>query len=153
MDLILFDTPHGLMGLAEEEGAISALYLPGRGMPRIATRETSLLVEGRRQLTEYFSGTRREFDLPLQPKGTPFREKVWAALRAVPYGETITYGQLAQRIGSPKAVRAVGQANHDNPIPILIPCHRVVGADGALTGYAGGVEMKRQLLDLEQEHG
>lgn len=152
MDLILFDTPYGLMGLGEEQGAISALYLPGRGMPRIATRETPLLAEGKGQLLEYFSGKRREFDLPLAPRGTSFREKVWAALCDIPYGETITYGQLAQRIGNPKAVRAVGQANHHNPIPIIIPCHRVVGADGSLTGYGGGLELKKALLELEGLH-
>lgn len=149
MDLILFDTPYGLMGLSETDGAITALYLPGQGVPAIMTRETPLLAEGKRQLLEYFGGTRREFDLPLNPRGTPFREKVWKALLDIPYGETITYGQLAGRIGNPKAVRAVGQANHFNPISILIPCHRVVGANGALTGYGGGMELKQKLLELE----
>ncbi len=149
MDLILFETPYGLMGLAEENQAITALFLPGQGVPRIMTNETPLLAEGKRQLLEYFAGERREFDLPLSPRGTPFREGVWKALLDIPYGKTGTYRELAAAIGNPKAVRAVGQANHFNPIPIIIPCHRVIGADGSLTGYGGGTELKRQLLELE----
>ena len=101
------------------------------------------------QLREYFAGTRRTFDLPLAPRGTAFQQRVWAALRAIPYGETCTYGELAAAIGSPSASRAVGMANHHNPIPIVIPCHRVIGANGTLTGYAGGLEIKRKLLALE----
>lgn len=149
MDLILFETPYGLMGLAEENGAITALFLPGQGVPRIMTNETPLLAEGKRQILEYFAGERREFDLPLNPRGTPFREGVWKALLDIPYGKTGTYRELAAAVGNPKAVRAVGQANHFNPIPIIIPCHRVIGADGSLTGYGGGTELKRQLLELE----
>lgn len=152
MDLILFETPLGVMGLGEEAGAIVRLYLPGEGVPRIATHETPLLLEGRRQLAAYFAGERKEFDLPLRATGTPFREKVWAALREIPYGETISYGQLAAHIGQPKAVRAVGGANHHNPISILIPCHRVIGADGSLTGYGGGVALKKKLLELERSY-
>lgn len=150
MDLILFDTPYGSMGLAEEAGAIVRLYLPGESVPRIAPHETSLLAEGRRQLSEYFGGERKSFDLPLAPEGTAFRKKVWNALTEIPYGETITYGELACRAGNPKAVRAVGGANHHNPIPIIIPCHRVIGADGTLTGYGGGLELKEKLLTLER---
>lgn len=105
------------------------------------------------QLREYFAGTRREFDLPLAPEGTAFRKQVWAALLEIPYGETRSYREIAERIGSPKAVRAVGGANHHNPISILIPCHRVVGAGGGLTGYAGGLETKAQLLALEGARG
>lgn len=150
MELIAFDTDYGKMGLAEEDGAIVRLYLPNEPTPRIAEHETALLADGKRQLLEYFQGARRAFDLPLAASGTAFRERVWAALRGIPYGETITYGELAVRVGRPKAARAVGQANHHNPIPILIPCHRVVGADGALTGYGGGVELKRALLALEK---
>lgn len=153
MDFILFDTPYGRMGLVEESGAIVRLYLPNEGTPRIAEHETPLLVKGKRQLMEYFDGARREFDLPLRSEGTEFRKKVWKALLDIPYGATISYGQLAVNVGNPKAVRAVGQANHHNPIPILIPCHRVVGSNGTLTGYGGGMELKRQLLDLEQEGG
>jgi methylated-DNA-[protein]-cysteine S-methyltransferase len=103
----------------------------------------------RRQLDEYFAGERSAFELPLDGAGTPFQRRVWAALAAIPYGETVSYGELARRIGRPAAVRAVGMANGRNPISIVVPCHRVIGADGALTGYGGGVERKRYLLELE----
>lgn len=101
------------------------------------------------QLSEFFAGTRTSFDLPLAPTGTPFQRRVWAELRRIPWGERISYGELARRIEAPDAVRAVGAANGQNPIAIIIPCHRVVGADGSLTGYAGGIRRKRRLLDLE----
>ena len=107
------------------------------------------MVQAKAQLSEYFAGTRQEFTLPLSPKGTPFQQKVWAALQTIPYGQTRSYGEIARQIGSPKAARAVGMANHHNPIAILIPCHRVVGQNGALTGYAGGLERKKALLQLE----
>ncbi len=102
------------------------------------------------QLGEYFAGERRDFDLPLDPHGTEFQVEVWSALAAIPYGKTLTYSQQAEAIGRPAAVRAVGSANGRNPIPIVLPCHRVVGSDGSLTGYAGGLDIKRQLLDLER---
>lgn len=149
MDLILFDTPLGLMGLEEEDGALVSLRLPGQPMPRIACHETPLLSEGKRQVLEYLAGKRRVFDLSLAPRGTEFYRSVWRALEAIPYGETRSYRDIAQAVGRPKAVRAVGQANHNNPIPIIIPCHRVVGSGGALTGYAGGLEIKEKLLRLE----
>lgn len=149
MDLILFDTPVGAIGLEEENGAIVRLLLPGAPAPRIACHETSLLTEGKRQLLEYLAGVRREFDLPLAPKGTEFYRSVWRALEEIPYGETRSYRDIAQAVGRPKAVRAVGQANHNNPIPIIIPCHRVVGANGSLTGYGGGLDLKERLLRLE----
>ncbi len=101
------------------------------------------------QLDEYFAGDRREFDLPLVPLGSEFQRRVWDGLLEIPYGETISYGELAREIGRPAAARAVGMANGQNPISIVIPCHRVIGADGALTGYAGGVERKRLLLEHE----
>ena len=148
MNRIVFDTPAGPLGLEEEGGRLTRLYLPNRPAERLG-EETLVLARGRAELLEYFRGKRRAFDLPLDPRGTPFQRRVWEALAAVPYGETVTYGALARRAGSPKAVRAVGQANHRNPLPILLPCHRVVGADGSLTGYAGGLELKRFLLDLE----
>jgi methylated-DNA-[protein]-cysteine S-methyltransferase len=103
----------------------------------------------REQLAEYFAGERRDFDLPLAPEGTPFQQRVWSALRDIPYGETRSYGELAEQIGRPGAARAVGLANGRNPISIVVPCHRVIGSDGSLTGYGGGVERKRQLLELE----
>src|ERR1700690_2867719 len=102
-----------------------------------------------RQLAEYFAGARRVFDLPLALHGTPFQQRVWRALTEIPYGETWSYGQLAKRIGNPKASRAVGLANGSNPISILVPCHRVIGADGSLTGYGGGMERKQWLLRHE----
>lgn len=150
MDLIVFDTPYGKIGMGAEGDALTRLYLPGAPLPRIAVRETPLLSEGRRQLEEYFAHRRRTFSLPLAPGGSDFRRGVWNALLEIPYGETVTYSELARRIGNPRAVRAVGQANHHNPIPILIPCHRVVGARGALTGYAGGLDLKEKLLLLER---
>jgi methylated-DNA-[protein]-cysteine S-methyltransferase len=103
-----------------------------------------------RELDEYLAGTRRSFDLPLAPRGTPFQRAVWEALTAIPYGTTATYAQLATAVGRPAAVRAVGQANGRNPIAVVVPCHRVVGADGSLTGYAGGTDRKAALLDLER---
>jgi methylated-DNA-[protein]-cysteine S-methyltransferase len=102
-----------------------------------------------RQLQAYFDGELREFDLPLAPEGTAFQLRVWNSLRTIPYGEKISYGQLAQRIGNPKAVRAVGLANGCNPIPVIIPCHRVIGSDGSLTGFGGGLSNKEKLLALE----
>jgi methylated-DNA-[protein]-cysteine S-methyltransferase len=105
------------------------------------------------QLREYFAGKRREFDLPLVPEGTAFQLKVWNALRTIPYGKTWSYGELARRIRKPKASRAVGAANGQNPIPIIVPCHRVIGANGSLTGFGGGLKIKRILLELESDEG
>lgn len=148
MNRIAFDTPVGRMALEEDEGALTALYLPNSPMPP-AGEETPLLSRGREELLEYLAGKRQGFDLPLAPKGTPFQHKVWSALAEIPYGQTITYGELARRVGCPKGSRAVGQANHRNPLPIFLPCHRVVGTGGALTGYGGGLELKQWLLRLE----
>lgn len=149
MDFFLFDTPFGTMALDAEGAAITRLYLPNQPTPRIASRATPLLSQGREQLLEYLSGKRKEFELPLAPQGTVFQQKVWAALREIPYGQTRSYRDIARAAGCPRGFRAVGMANHRNPIPIFIPCHRVVGADGSLTGYAGGLELKRRLLELE----
>ncbi len=115
------------------------------------TREASILLkETIRQLRAYFAGELEAFDLPLAPEGTPFQLKVWRRLCDVPYGETISYGELARRIGNPNASRAVGLANGSNPIPIIIPCHRVIGSNGSLTGYGGGLPIKEKLLALER---
>ena len=149
MDLILFDSPSGRLALLGAAACITGLARPSAPVPRIAGHEPPVLAEARRQVLEYLAGARRSFDLPLDPRGTSFQRRVWAALTAIPWGETRTYAQIAAAVGSPRAVRAVGQANHRNPIPILIPCHRVVGADGTLTGYGGGLELKRKLLELE----
>lgn len=137
--------------MTEEEGALTGLYFgrlsrPGEAGP------TALLEEAVRQLREYFAGQRREFDLPLRLRGTAFQMQVWQALQAIPYGEVRTYGEIARAIGKPKACRAVGMANHNNPISIIVPCHRVVGAGGSLTGYGGGLENKRFLLELEKRN-
>lgn len=149
MEFLVFDTPLGQMALAEEEGALTRLFLPGEGIPRLVSRETPLLSKGRDEILAYLRGERRSFDLPLDPMGTPFQQAVWAELRRIPYGETRSYAQVAAGIGRPKAVRAVGQANHRNPLPIFIPCHRVIGAPGKLTGYGGGLDLKQKLLELE----
>ena len=149
MDFYQFSTPLGPMALAGEEEAITHLYLPGRPTPRLVSHPTPLLLEGERQLLEYLGGQRKVFDLPLNPQGTPFQRRVWQALEAIPWGETRTYRDIALAVDSPRGFRAVGMANHHNPIPIFIPCHRVVGADGSLTGYAGGLELKNALLSLE----
>lgn len=150
MAYCVIDSPVGHLRIAEERGAISALDRAAE--EPLCAPETPVLHEARRQLAEYFDGTRREFDLPLHTSGTAFQELCWVALRRIPYGETRSYGQQAQLIGHPKAVRAVGGANHRNPISILIPCHRVIGASGALTGYGGGLDMKEWLLRHEQSH-
>lgn len=149
MDILRFDTPLGPMALEEEEGAITRLWLPGQPVPPSPGRETPLLCRGRQELWEYLAGERRDFDLPLHPRGTPFQRRVWQVLGDIPYGQTRTYAQIARAVDSPRGFRAVGMANHRNPIPILIPCHRVVGSGGALTGYAGGLELKKALLALE----
>ena len=149
MAWLRFETPFGPMAL-EGETALTRLWLPGT-LPDLRGKgeETPLLRAAREALLAYFAGERRGFDLPLDPAGTDFQRAVWEALRAIPYGGTRTYGEIAAAVGRPKAVRAVGQANHVNPLPIFIPCHRVVGKGGALTGYAGGLDLKRALLALE----
>ena len=115
-------------------------------------RDDAPLRDALRQLRAYFAGALRKFDLPLAPRGTEFQQRVWQALREIPYGETTTYGELARRIGRPTASRAVGAANGRNPLPIVVPCHRVIGSTGSLTGFAGGLHLKEGLLGLEQAH-
>ena len=145
----------GIFRLEEENDAICGLTLCPDGVPELEPLprkvcETPLLQEAEEQLNEYFAGVRREFDLPLAAKGTPFQQAVWAQLRKIPYGEVRTYGQLAAALGNPKAGRAVGSACHRNPLCIVVPCHRVIGADGSLTGYAEGLDIKEYLLELER---
>ena len=142
------ETPIGLLTLQADEAAVTAIRFGADG----AQDASPLLDAAEAQLREYFAGTRRTFDLPLAPRGTAFQQRVWAALRAIPYGETRTYGELAAAIGSPSASRAVGMANNRNPIAIVVPCHRVVGSTGALVGYAGGLGVKTHLLNLEKAH-
>lgn len=140
----------GLIRVAEEDGAIVEVGFVPTGEEQENRGETPLLQEAVKQLAEYFAGQRQAFDLPLRPKGTAFQQQVWQQLLQIPYGETRSYGQIAAAVGRPKAARAVGSANHHNPIAIIIPCHRVIGADGKLVGYAGGVEYKANLLQLEK---
>ncbi|MCL1895122.1 MAG: methylated-DNA--[protein]-cysteine S-methyltransferase [Clostridiales bacterium] len=146
--------PIGTLGIAEEDGYIVQVYFSGgtkeRGLQEFKAWETDLIVETGKQLREYFAGERREFDLPLRFKGTEFQRQVWEALLTIPYGETSSYGMVAEQIERPKAVRAVGMANNRNPIVIICPCHRVIGSDGSLTGYGGGLPAKQYLLDLEK---
>ncbi|HJC00043.1 MAG TPA: methylated-DNA--[protein]-cysteine S-methyltransferase [Candidatus Flavonifractor merdavium] len=151
MDRLLFDTPAGPMALECAGECLTALYLPCRPV-EAAGRETPLLARGRAQLLEYFQGKRRVFDLPLAPQGTSFQRRVWSALAEIPYGTVISYKELARRVDRPRGTQAVGQANARNPLPIFLPCHRVVGADGSLTGYAGGLELKQFLLELERNN-
>jgi len=149
MDFILFETPLGLMALEAEGDALVRLRLPGFPIPRLMPHETPLLAKGREQLLEYLAGERKTFDLPLAPQGTPFQQKVWRTLQDIPWGQTRSYKDIALAINCPRGFQAVGQANHHNPLPIFIPCHRVVAADGSLGGYGGGAALKRALLSIE----
>ncbi len=149
-------SPCGPLTLVAEDGALRGLYMTEqRHRPDETTfgepdPGAEIFVHAETELKEYFAGRRRAFDVPLAFAGTPFQQRVWAELRKIPYGTTISYGELADRLGSPGASRAVGLANGKNPIGIIVPCHRVVGANGSLTGYGGGLERKRYLLDFEQ---
>lgn len=153
----VIESPVGPLRIVEHGGAITAIeftpFRDGDGRPRgVRDDARPLLVEAARQLAEYFAGDRRDFDLPLRPSGTPWQLAVWDQLRGVGYGATASYGQIAGQLGKTNAAsRAVGLANGANPIPIVIPCHRVIGANGTLTGYAGGLDRKQILLGLEQE--
>jgi len=149
MRFLAVDTPFGAMGLTEEDGALTRLALPGE-LGGAWDDPSPLLLAAAAELRAYFAGELHAFKTPLNPRGTDFQRKAWHALVDIPYGRTATYGELAARLGAPKAARAVGLANNRNPIAIFIPCHRVVGADGSPTGYRGGLDMKRRLLALEQ---
>ena len=145
-----YDTELGSVTFVEEDGALLAIST--RSSNEGICRETALIKEAHRQLCEYLKGEGKEFDLPLNPKGTDFQKRVWKALCEIPYGETRSYKQIAETIGNPKAVRAVGMANHRNPLLIVVPCHRVIGADGKLVGYAAGIDKKVFLLRLEAKY-
>jgi methylated-DNA-[protein]-cysteine S-methyltransferase len=142
-----------LLLAADEEGLLLIeFHTPRHPMSRLqdwVEGDNPILEATRKQLDEYFTGSRKEFDLPLSPQGTPFQKEVWHTLATIPYGHTISYAQLAQRVGKPTAMRAVGAANGRNPLPIVLPCHRVIGADGSLTGFGGGLPTKQFLLQLE----
>jgi methylated-DNA-[protein]-cysteine S-methyltransferase len=151
------DSPVGRLRLIASSSALVGVWFEhGRDALRSALwmvrTPSQILDRTRAQLDEYFAGTRQSFDLPLDPRGTPFQLRVWQRLTRIPYGETTSYGALANELGNPQACRAVGLANGSNPIPIVIPCHRVIGSQGALTGFGGGLPAKRVLLELEQQY-
>jgi len=156
---LIFDdvaSPVGRLRLiASHEALVSVWFEHGRDAARkslwMTRRQSPILDRARLQLEEYFAGRRQHFELPLDPRGTEFQRRVWQRLLKIPYGETTTYGALARELGDPGASRAVGLANGSNPLPIVIPCHRVIGADGSLTGFGGGLAIKSALLELE--HG
>ena len=147
------DSPVGRLHLLANAEGLRRICFPRERHPRpedtLGTHAPARLAFARRQLDEYFAGRRREFDLPLRPVGTAFQLTVWEALRDIPFGTTWSYAELASRIGKPSAMRAVGGANGRNPLPIVVPCHRVIGRDGSLTGFGGGVDIKAKLLALE----
>lgn len=148
-----YEFPVGLLGIVEHRGSIVRIHLGKQHKQEqrpFDEEETPLLRCAAGQLREYFSGQRNRFELPLDPAGTPFQRAVWQALTEIPCGETRTYAQIAAHVGRPRACRAVGMANHCNPVMIVIPCHRVVGSDGSLTGYASGLPVKEYLLGLER---
>ena len=147
-------TPLGSLLLVGDGDAVRGLYYPDhRPAPQLGTttRDDALLDEAVRELEEWFAGTRTRFDVAVEFTGTDFQRRVWMALRDIPYGETVSYGELAATLGRPAAARAIGHAVARNPISIIVPCHRVVGTNGRLTGYAGGVERKAHLLELERK--
>ncbi|MFD7458119.1 MULTISPECIES: methylated-DNA--[protein]-cysteine S-methyltransferase [unclassified Streptomyces] len=158
----VIDSPYGPLTLVADDGVLCGVYMENQrhrppedtfGEPATGPSSglsTGPFAEAEEQLEAYFAGERTEFTLPLRLHGTPFQRTVWEHLRTIPYGETRTYGQLADALGNPKASRAVGLANGRNPVGIIVPCHRVVGADGSLTGYGGGLDRKRRLLDFER---
>lgn len=152
MNHILIKSPIGLYVMSASEKGITRLDRLAADEPIPKTKETPLLLEAKKQLEEYFNGVRKDFDLPLDTKGTPFQEAVWQALRTIPYGKTASYKDIAVAIGNPKAVRAVGGANNRNPISIITPCHRVIGITGKLVGYGGGMDAKEYLLRMELEN-
>jgi methylated-DNA-[protein]-cysteine S-methyltransferase len=154
MNYTYLESPIGTLLIAGDEQAVTQINFPKNGKPQQPEpgwNESSRgpVAEAVRQLKEYFAGKRTDFDLPLAPDGTQFQRSVWERLQEIPYGETISYGELAKRVGNPKASRAVGAANGCNPIPIVIPCHRVIGSNGKLTGFGGGLPTKEALLALE----
>ena len=153
MRVAVVESPIGPLTLTGDGEALSGLYMdvPGRPAPVSpgAIRDDSAFAAARDQLAAYFAGELRAFDLRLALRGTPFQLEVWEALQAIPYGATVSYGELARRLGRPAASRAVGLANGRNPVSIVVPCHRVIGSGGALTGYGGGLDRKRRLLELE----
>ena len=154
-NLAFIDTKIGKLAIEENGRAITDVYIVNEEIEKddsILLKETDLLKEASKQIKEYFEGNRQNFDLLLEPKGTEFQQKVWNALKEIHYGETKSYGEIAKMIGNEKAARAVGMANNKNPIMIIIPCHRVIGANGKLVGFSEGVDIKETLLKLEKDN-
>lgn len=148
-----YDFPIGTLGIAEDGNGVTNIFFKNGKMPEtFIESETPLLKKAAGQLQEYFNGRRKVFELPLSLHGTDFQLADWKALQTVPYGETCSYKQIAEKIGSPKASRAVGMANNRNPVMIVVPCHRVIGQDGGMVGYAGGLDVKKYLLELEKRN-
>lgn len=151
--IVYYESPIGTLGIAEEDNKIIELILNcNEKLNGYDESESSELKRAVKQLTEYFQGERKKFELQLNPQGTEFQKKVWKALCDIPYGKTVSYKYIAEQIGNEKAVRAVGMANNKNPISIFIPCHRVIGKDGKLVGYGGGLKIKEYLLELESKY-
>lgn len=148
---IYYDAPFGRLTLISEDEYLTGLYFGEREIDG-EMQETEILKEASTQLDEYFAGNRRKFELPLRTTGTDFQRKCWDGLQTIPYGETRTYQEMARYAGNEKAVRAVGGANHNNPISIIVPCHRVIGKNGKLVGFGGGLDVKEFLLNLEKEN-
>jgi len=149
-----YEYPVGTIGIEEESGAISQVFFASdKSLADIKAEETPLIQKAAEQLFEYFDGKRKVFNLPLTLQGTDFQKSVWQALLSIPYGETCSYKDIAMVVGNPKASRAVGMANNRNPIAIIVPCHRVIGQNGSLIGYGGGLSTKQYLLDLERRYG
>lgn len=145
MPAYCFETPIGNITAIETDKSITRVFFGKFSYEK----NSPLLIETKKQLNEYFSGKRQKFTLPLTLLGTPFQQKVWQQLLTIPFGKTVSYQEIALKIGKPKSCQAVGQAIHNNPIAIIVPCHRVIGKNGQLTGYAGGLELKQKLLNLE----
>ena len=150
MRYAVIDSPLGSLTLASTDQGLAEVRF-GESVPPNGHLDSTVNAEPIRQLQEYFQGLRTRFDLAIDLVGTPFQRAVWEELRRIPYGETRSYGDIARRLNKPGASRAVGMANHNNPIAIVVPCHRVVGQDGSLTGYAGGIHLKQKLLSIEQQ--
>jgi methylated-DNA-[protein]-cysteine S-methyltransferase len=150
MPIYFYETDIGKIAIAEKAGSITNLYFVNDKLPQnMQVYETPLLLKAAQQLTNYLAGGLREFSLPLAPDGTAYMKQVWTSLCEIPYGKTASYKDIALKIGNPNAARAVGLANNRNPIPIFIPCHRVIGTNGSLTGYRGGIDLKSRLLEME----
>ncbi|WP_027702733.1 methylated-DNA--[protein]-cysteine S-methyltransferase [Metaclostridioides mangenotii] len=152
-NIFVYETKIGELAIADNGKAITELYFKNKiDVEGKNIEETELIKKAFNEFKEYLSGARKNFDIPLEPEGTVFQLKVWEALKSIPYGETCSYKDIAEKVGSPKAYRAVGLANNKNPISIFIPCHRVIGSNGKLVGYGGGLDVKEFLLKLEKEY-